>query len=81
MKIAVYLNCGTGFAEPEEADKTICCDGAFDSMPVRPDYFVGDGDSASAFPDDIPVPVTTRTRISPTANPPYISRATSGRRN
>lgn len=55
MKIAVYLNGGTPFAPPENADKVICCDGAYDRCPVRPDYFVGDGDSVSAFPDDIPV--------------------------
>ena len=54
MKIAVYLNSTTPFAPPEKCDKVICCDGAYDRCPVRPDYFVGDGDSVSAFPDDIP---------------------------
>lgn len=55
MKIAVYLNSGVPFALPVACDKVICCDGAYDRCPVRPDYFVGDGDSAAAFPDDVPV--------------------------
>ena len=55
MKAAIYLNCGLPFAPPEPADFVICCDGAYYSCPVRPDLFVGDGDSAGGFPSDVPV--------------------------
>lgn len=55
MKAAVILNCGRKITRAVTADFVICADGGVNCSPVRPDYFVGDFDSAASAPDGVPV--------------------------
>ncbi len=53
MKVGIFLNNGETPKDIYPVDKYICCDKALDNCPIRPNYFVGDGDSVSHLPTDI----------------------------
>lgn len=55
MEIAIILNSGVPVTREITADKVICTDGGLLLSPVRPDYLVGDLDSLSSPPEDIPL--------------------------